>query len=590
MAMSMDAVLRVKAAVTGDGAIAKMASGLGGLTSQAEKAQKGLKGMAGAAGGLGGALGALVPALSLSGIGALAMNSVKASAALYDLSIRTGVSVEMLAKYRKAAGQSGTTVDNVASGILKLTKVMAMAAASKGISVPGGKAATDEMEELGLSGKGASQVFADLGIRVTDIKGNLRNAGDVFNELGGKIKAMPDGSEKVAILGKVIKGMGPEFIQMFNKFGDFSKVTAKLTTEQAKAAKDYELKIKETSAAIGGIGASLGMALLPALKSIADGLAWFTKGFTSLPAPIQQVAGTITLLALAFTALAPALAAAGALLAPMIAGIAGIAAAITSLGGIVSVIGMVASSLAALVTWPVLIVAGIVAAVAVLFTFREQIGGFFTWLGDLFVKSMEGLGKLGYTLFIEPFIKMWGMLKAPIVSIFNSITNTVKAALNNIISFFGNIVNGIINVANNAISGFNRVSPIDIQLIGNVNVPRFAQGGFVTGPTLAMIGDNRSGREYAVPEEKAAAFANNFLAGRRGAAAITSSGGSGGGSGGGGNGPLAITVNLTTGPVMEQGGQRYVTIEDAERIARATAAQAVGQLRTPGGRRAAGIR
>ena len=587
MAMSMDAVLKVKAAVTGDGAIAKMASGLGGLASQAGKAQKGLKGMAGAAGGLGSALGALVPALSLSGIGALAMGSVKASAALYDLSIRTGVSVEMLAKYRKAAGQSGTTVDNVASGILKLTKVMAMAAAFKGISVPGAKAATDEMEELGLSGKGASQVFADLGIRVTDVKGNLRNAGDVFNELGGKIKAMPDGSEKVAILGKVIKGMGPEFIQMFNKFGDFSTVTAKLTTEQAKAAKDYELKIKETSAAIGGIGASLGMALLPALKSVADGLAWFTKGFTSLPAPIQQVAGTITLLALAFTALAPALAAAGTLLAPLMAGVAGIAAAITSLGGIVSVLGMVGASLAALVTWPLLIAAGIVAAVAVIFTFREQIGAFFTWLGGLWVQSMTTLGKIGYTLFLEPWVRMWNLLKAPAVSIFNSIVNTVKIALNSLIAFWGNVVNGIIRIANNAISGFNRISPIKVRLIPEMTVPRFAQGGFVTGPTLAMIGDNRSGQEYAVPSEKAVGFANNILAGRRGAAAIPSNGSSGGG---GGSSPITVAISLTTGPVMEHQGQRYVTLQDAERIARATANQTVMQLRTPGGRRAAGIR
>jgi hypothetical protein len=103
-----------------------------------------------------------------------------------------------------------------------------------------------------------------------------------------------------------------------------------------------------------------------------------------------------------------------------------------------------------------------------------------------------------------------------------------------------------------------------------------------------MIGDNRSGQEYAVPSEKAVGFANNILAGRRGAAAIPSGGG--GGGSGSNSGTVTVAISLTTGPVMEQQGQRYVTIEDAERIARSAASQAVMQLRTPGGRRTAGIR
>ena len=40
------------------------------------------------------------------------------------------------------------------------------------------------------------------------------------------------------------------------------------------------------------------------------------------------------------------------------------------------------------------------------------------------------------------------------------------------------------------------------------NTPKFAQGGMVTGPTFAMMGDNASGREMALPWEKTGVFAD----------------------------------------------------------------------------------
>ena len=40
------------------------------------------------------------------------------------------------------------------------------------------------------------------------------------------------------------------------------------------------------------------------------------------------------------------------------------------------------------------------------------------------------------------------------------------------------------------------------------SAPAFAQGGMVTGPTLAMVGDNASGKEAIIPFEKMGAFMN----------------------------------------------------------------------------------
>jgi tape measure domain-containing protein len=50
------------------------------------------------------------------------------------------------------------------------------------------------------------------------------------------------------------------------------------------------------------------------------------------------------------------------------------------------------------------------------------------------------------------------------------------------------------------------------------------------------------------------------------------------------------TINLQTGPVMQQGGQNYVTTQDLERSLQSLANQLLGSNRTSGGRRYAGVR
>ena len=114
----------------------------------------------------------------------------------------------------------------------------------------------------------------------------------------------------------------------------------------------------------------------------------------------------------------------------------------------------------------------------------------------------------------------------------------------------------------------------------NSPVRRFAQGGFVSRPTLGLIGEAGES-EYIVPESKAAGFVSNYLSGVRGASAVaaTPTGATGG----------STTINVTTGPVMEFDGHRYVTVTDMERAMRLTAEGVIGRLRTPSARIALGI-
>jgi hypothetical protein len=72
------------------------------------------------------------------------------------------------------------------------------------------------------------------------------------------------------------------------------------------------------------------------------------------------------------------------------------------------------------------------------------------------------------------------------------------------------------------------------------------------GSQLAMIGEK--GPEYVVPEKKAASFATNYLMGARGAGAIPRYA----------EGGYTGSINIQTGPVMQQDNQTYLTIGQFE--------------------------
>jgi hypothetical protein len=339
-----------------------------------------------------------------------------------------------------------------------------------------------------------------------------------------------------------------------------------------------------------------------------------------------------------------------------------------ALGAVVPFFTGLAATIAGFITWPVVLVAALVAAGVAIFVFRDQIGAFFNSVGELVQTLIKTIWDMGEPIrkfwadlwegvmkatapffewlmktagaafawlfdtfskvFAEPYVKAWTALQAvgavliqglqkgwagfsgwiggifraigdtfrrfvvdPLTKAWLFIVDTGKAAMRGLLSFAVGIVNGVIKAINAAINAINVVRKAlgqsTLNQMGLLSVPRFAEGGFVTGPTLAMVGDNPGGREYVIPEGKAAGFAANYLGGARGAAAIptTSSGATGGGPAG------PVQVNLTTGPIMQTAdGQRSVSLEEVERLVRDGVGQTIRQLRTPAGRYAMGVR
>ena len=570
----MQALLKIKADVEGEGKINALGRSLGGLTSTAGKVSGGLKGLAGAAGGLSGALGSLVPLATGAGLAAMAKGAIDAADNMNDLSQKTGVSVESLSKFQQAANASGTSIEGVGGAMIKL---------NKGLAAGTGPAA-DALKAIGVS--------------ATDASGKLKTTDAVMLEVADKFKAMPDGAGKTALALQLFGKAGADMIPLLN--GGSKAVTdlsATMTGDFAKGADSLNDKLAALQGKLLALGVNIGTALMPALNVIADLVMNLANAFAAMPGPLQAIVGAVVALTAAFVVLAPAISAvisiagvlAGLKIGATIAGWAALA------GPAITAISAAFSSLLAFLTgtllpgllaffsgpvgWTVLAVAAVV-AMAILF--RKPLTDFALWLvgwgkpvGQFFKGLWDGMVQMAKTA------------AAAVKSVFVGMAAAIKGVMNGVLRGVFNSVNGAINNINFLINRANslsaKVKGPQLPTLPTLSVPQFAQGGVVNGPTLAMVGEGGES-EYIIPASKMAAASANYLNGARGGAVIPAF--ANGGYVGGGN----AQINVTTGPVIQQGGQQYVTIADLERAMRKTADAVYGSLRTPAGRRAAGVR
>lgn len=279
MAVNFNAILKIAAQVVGTEQVAK----LGSTFKQVEGATQSLTSKLGP---LSGALGALAPIATIGGLGALVGRTIEAGDAMNDMSQRTGVSVESLARFRKAAATSGTDIDAVAKSLVKLSK---------------------GLYETAQTGKGpASEALQALGISATDAAGKLKTADQVTLEIANKFKTMPDGIEKTALAMQLFGKSGADMIPMLNEGGKaIESLSVKMTAAFAKKADEYNDKLAMLGGKVGGLAAGLTVALLPALDATATALTAVIDAFTMLPGPIQAAVGGVALLAVGFTLLAP---------------------------------------------------------------------------------------------------------------------------------------------------------------------------------------------------------------------------------------------------------------------------------------------
>ena len=607
MAVNFAAILKIAAQVVGTEQVAK----LGSTFKQVEGATQSLTSKLGP---LSGALGALAPIATIGGLGALMGRTIELGDSMNDMSQRTGVSVESLARFRKAAATSGTDIDAVAKSLVKLSK---------------------GLYETAQTGKGpASEALETLGISATNAAGKLKTADQVTLEIANKFKAMPDGIEKTALAMQLFGKSGADMIPMLNEGGKaIELLSVKMTAAFAKKADEYNDKLAMLGGKVGGLAAGLTVALLPALDATATALTAVIDAFTMLPGPIQAAVGGVALLAVGFTLLAPIITS----VVTVLGAFAGLGIGAT-LAGIAGAIVPVATGLAALVagfvTAPILIGAAAVATAVVVFSFRDQIADAFRGLWDLIANPTTGFVAMiggGWNLMMDNIssyvsnilpnisanfaaffdtiigsengliarlgqtwnLAMDGMqdyaigLVMPITDAWAGIVGTVRGVINSALSLAGQAINAFIEQVNRLVQSVNsigsRVGLPQLGMIQPVQVPQFAVGGRVDRATLIMAGE--AGPEYIVPQKKVP----QFIAAQMGDQGLgIRQGSTVGGSSRGGT--FAPTIQVQTGPVQQQpDGSQWIRREDAEAMVSDGVGQLWNYLQTYDGRNALGM-
>ena len=540
MAMDMTTALTIKANVVGQSQISGLEKGLGRVTGQTNKATTAMGRLRGAASGALGAMRSFLPVLGVAGVAAFAKRNLDAADSMSKLSQRTGIAAPMLDKFRKVAELSDTSIESLERAFPALTKNMDIAA---------------------QKGKGpAFEAFERLGISVQNADGSLRAADDVMLQVSDRFANMADGAEKSALASQIFgTRIGSELIPLLNSGGDAVRgMGTALTQDFADKAAAFNDKLEGVQEKLGDLALKLTEALLPALEAIIPAIESLVTGFTSLPGPVQGLIvalGGIAAVAVVFAPLVTALTTIGPLLGGLVTAIGPVVAAVKGLGVV----------LAGVFSGPVGWIALAVAAGVAIYKFRDEIGSAFQAVGNtikdaadafnqVFVQPVIEGGQAVYDGLVDTLSQIGAALRAP----FEAAANMIKGIVNGVLNGIGNAIGSVVTAINNVIRGANsalaKLNLPQIPFLPMPNIPKFAKGGMVTGPTLGLVGE--AGPEYIVPARKAQGFAQNILAGVRGPGAIPKF------AEGGFVAPSSASVSIQTGPVTQMDGQNFVTTAD----------------------------
>lgn len=193
------------------------------------------------------------------------------------------------------------------------------------------------------------------------------------------------------------------------------------------------------------------------------------------------------------------------------------------------------------------------------------------WFNDWLVKPITSAWQ-AVANFIPEAMKKAGEV---VQGIWRGVVDGVKGLIRGFLQAIVGSINNVTGLVNKLIGSFNRLPGSDIPLIPTLQVPAFAQGGVVSRPTLAMVGEGGED-EYIIPASKMQAASSRFLGGARGASVIPS-------------GPSAAParahapqITIRTGPVMQQqDGSRWVSMDDFQRGLQQMAELVVDDLRRP---------
>tara|TARA_R100001129_G_scaffold184644_1_gene170084 strand:- start:1562 stop:3334 length:1773 start_codon:yes stop_codon:yes gene_type:complete len=342
------------------------------LTAGLNKAGASLKRFGAGVGAAGGKLVGLGTAI-LAPLGAAVAVFAKMGDELNKMAARTGVAVEALSGLKFAAEQSGTSLQTVEKGILKMNQAVMKAA-------DGGKTMTEAFGKLGLS--------------VDDLQGKTPD--EQFKLIADRLRAIEDPGLRAALAMQIFGKAGAEMLPMIMQGSAGIDALIKkaeelgivMSTEDANAAAKFTDTLHELTAIIKMAVFNIGASLAPLLTELVGS---FTSAASQAAAWLNQNRGLVV-----------SIAKLGAVLVGGGIALIALGKAITVVGFALSAMGTVLGAVIGLFTFllsPIGVVIGATVAAAQAFGIFDQAGeimrnnaaGYFGDLRDIAGTTLDGV-------------------------------------------------------------------------------------------------------------------------------------------------------------------------------------------------------
>ena len=194
------------------------------------------------------AMKAFVAMTGVAGVDALkgiVLGSIEGIAKLHDLSIQAGITVEALSGLSAVGRATGTGADTIAAASNKMSKALAS-------SNEDSKGAATALKALGLSFDDFQRMSPDERMQKTAVAMNL----------------FQDGGQKSAAAMLLFGKSGAEILPFLKDLAVAGELHAKVTTEQAEAAHNFESALGTLKANGDAWKKTLAMELLPTLNDL----------------------------------------------------------------------------------------------------------------------------------------------------------------------------------------------------------------------------------------------------------------------------------------------------------------------------------
>jgi type III secretory pathway component EscS len=385
--------------------------------------------------------------------------------------------------FGKAAGLAGNDLAQFSNGFTALATDLA----SFNNTTP-----EEAVEAIGAALRGESEPLRKYGVLLDDA--TLRAEA---LKLG-----IYDGNGALTAQQKILAAQSAIYKQTKDAQGDFARTSGGLANQQ-----------RILKAEMANFATTIGQALLPIIQALLPVLGDFASWIANNTPLVIGIGVAIGSVALAITT-ANAAMAAWNVITKVTAALNAILGTSFSALWVATGVGIIVAIIAAVVALQAKfklftpVIDALKAGFQAVWSVASQV---FQWISDkigMVSSFFAEAFRIAFGVITGYFNAWWAVVSGmatKIGQIFTTlataITNTIKGIIQGFITAFVGAINALIGLINKAIKNFNKIPLVpNLPTVPTLSVPQLAEGGIVTSPTLAMIGE--AGPEAVIPLDR----------------------------------------------------------------------------------------